>query len=146
MEITLLSVHIKHQMHIYITVDKEHYIIVFIPLDFVFQTLIVPELIWFFSFLLSYLQFVSVQFMRFNVICGWRMCSSLTVRPQLLLESSTWTWNLELGPWNLKLGTCTHIPVNMVTICIYNCQTRTQILIIVIYKIQSFSVFSCNPI
>ena len=76
-------------MHIYITVDKEHHTIVPLPRDFVFQTSIVSELIWFISILLSYLQFVSLQFMQFKVSWGWRMCSTLTVRPRLLPESST---------------------------------------------------------
>ena len=134
----------KYQMHIYITVVKEHHIIVLIPLYFDFQTSIVSELLWFFLFLLRYLQFVSLQFMRFKVSWGWRICSSLTVRSRLLPESSTWTWNLELelGAWNLELGP--RIPIDMVIKCIYNCQTCTQLLISVLYKIQSFSIFPCN--
>ena len=136
---TLLVVHMKYQMHIYITVDKECHIIGLIPRNFVFQTLIVSELIWFLLFLLNYLQFVSLTFMQFKVSWGWKMCSSLTVQPLLIPESWTWTWNLELGTW-------THIPVDMVIICIYNCQTRPQLLIIELYKIQSFCIFSCNQI
>ena len=104
-----------------------------------FQTLIVSELIWFFSFMLNYLQFVSLTFMQFKVSWGWKMCSSLTVQPQLIPESLTWTLNLELGTW-------THILVDIVIICIYNCQTRPQLLIIVLYKIQSCCIFSWNQI
>ena len=127
---TLLLVHMKYtRCTLHITVDKEHRDIILIPRDFVFQTPIVSALIWFFSFLLSYLQFeflsVLTYLLRLWVSQFAVLCTCLTAD-----VPSPWTW--------------THIPVNMVIIRIYNCQTRTQLLNIVLCIRQSSSIFSCN--
>ena len=58
-----------------VTVDKIYHIIVLIPRDFVCQSLIVSVLIWFFSFLLLFAVWVSLQLMQFNVIWGRRLRS-----------------------------------------------------------------------
>ena len=112
---------------LFVTVDKEYHIIVLIARDFVFQTSIVSAGIWFISFLLAYLwfEFLSVFVYLLRL---WVTQSAVACIRQPAAVSWTWTWT-----W-----TWTHISVNMVIICIYNCQTHTQLLNIVLCIIQSF--------
>ena len=111
-----------------VTVNMEYHIIVLIARDFVFLTSIVLEWIWF--LLVSDELFAVWVSTHVNVsleVVGFSICRPL----QLSDCSCFFVLNWELGTW-------THIPVDMVIILIYNCQTRTQLLEIVLYKIQSF--------
>ena len=97
------------------------------------QTSRVSARICFFSILLSYLQFE----VSFLVHVSHEVVFCTICRP---LQLSDRRCSFDLGP-----ETQNHISVDMVIIRIYNCQTRTQLLIIVRYnKIRSFSGFSCN--